>query len=140
MAANPKLLRWWLFAGAGLLFVVAFVIAAGVILPVRADQFPHATPELAVRAFWVVVALNLLTGTAVLLIAIKTTIGGSIVRVVLAVLAILILLFGLVLSDAAFALYGHGVGMRVADIFLFACVAADLGACLLVGATAVRCP
>lgn len=86
----------------------------------------------------VIVALTLLAGLALLLIGIKSSPRGWIVRVVLAALATSLLLLGVALTDAALAFRGHGEDMQVAVILLFLCAAADLGASLLVGATMLQ--
>jgi hypothetical protein len=140
MAANPKLCRRSLLVGAVLLLVVALVIAAEVIPSVKADTSPHATPKTAVPAFWVVVVLNLMAGTALVLIAMSTAVSGRLVHVVLGTMMILIFLFALALTDAAFALYAHGPAMRLTDVLLFFCATADLGASLFVGAAALLSP
>jgi len=91
-------------------------IVVGVIPPVRADTSPLAIPERAVRAFWVVVVLDVLVAGA----AVAWGRVGH--RVLLGVVGIVALLLGLALIDAATALLAHGPGTHGAVVVLWLCV------------------
>jgi len=107
-----------------LLVAVALIIALGVIPSVTVDTSPHATPERAVPAFWVSVALHLLAAAFFLEVGI-TTRGRTVPLMVMQmVVCLLVLLLGYGLTDAAAACLGHGPQMHRTAILLFASAAA----------------
>jgi hypothetical protein len=104
----------------------------GVIQPVEFDTYPLASPDSAVLAFWVNIGLNLLVALTLVFIAIRSKGRSRASTFALVVLGSVVLLLGLALVDAAFALLGHGPAMRTVAILLFFCAAADLLAGVLV--------
>ena len=108
-----------------LLVAVALVVTVGVIPLVRSDTSPGATPESAVPAFWVAVALHLLVAVMLVFTAVRSRGRGRIPVPGLVVMGIAALLFGIALADAAFAYRSHGPSMSTVSVFLFICVAAD---------------
>jgi hypothetical protein len=111
--------------GAGIFFAIAATLVVVVIPPMRTDTFPQATPDRAIPAFIVIAILHVLLGGA-LLAAVSPRLRGVTGRLLLGAMGLLGLLFGLALQDAAAAYAGHGPGMLVATVALFACVGGDL--------------
>jgi hypothetical protein len=140
MKVSLKFVRCTLLISAALLVVAAIVIGAGVIPPVKADIYPHATPEQAVPAFWVNVVINLLVAAALGGIALRTTGRRRSSTIVLSLMAFLVLLLAFALIDAATDSRSHGPAMCTATILLFLCAAADLLAAVLVVITAFLFP
>ena len=120
--------------------IVAIVLISGVIPSVKADNFPGATPEKAVSAFWVNVGLNLLLAVTILFIAVKSKERQWISKSGLIITGIIILLLGLALLDAASAYLKHGPSMQSASILLFICSASDLLAGIMLIITSIICP
>jgi hypothetical protein len=131
MTANPKSFRRILLASAGLLIVVAIILIVGVIPQVKADTYQFAAPDRAAPAFWVMVVFSLLTAAAIGSNAIRATVRSRRLLVNFGILAFIVLLFALALTDAAFAFRGHGPDMQTASALLFLCVAADVLAAVL---------
>lgn len=140
MPARLRFCRRSLLTCAALLVAAALVMVAGVIPPVKADTFPGSTPEAAVPAFWVNVAISLLTATVLGFIATRTNGRSCLLTAVLILLAFLILFLAVALTDAAFAYNSHGPAMHTATILLCVCIAADLLAAVLVILTAFILP
>jgi len=126
MRVSLKSCRRILLTSAGLFVAVALVVAAGVILPVKADIFPYAAPQRAVAAFWGNIAFNLLAATVLVFIALRATGRSRLSTTVLGLLVSLALLLAIALTDAAFAYQTHGVAMQTVPILLFLCSATDL--------------
>lgn len=133
MTARQIFCRRSLLAGAGLLVVVALVVAAVVIPQVRIEASRGGTPEKAVTAFWINVGFALLSALALFVAAIRLEVAGWISRVVLILVGLVVLFLGIACIDAAFAYIKHNPDMRSGSILLFICGAADL----LVGVVAV---
>ncbi len=119
---------------------LAIILIAGVIPPVKADTYQFATPDRAVPAFWVIVVFNLLAAVVLGSNAIRATVRSRRLLLNFGMLAFIVLLFALGLTDAACALRGHGPDMQTASALLFLCVAADVLAALLTFATAFLLP
>jgi len=99
-----------------LMLASALCLAVAVIPIVRADPSALASPERAVPAFWVAVAVDVvLAGAAV-------ASGRLGFRVLLAVGGVVALLAGLVLIDAATAFTAHGPAMHGTVVVLWVCV------------------
>ena len=134
MHSWPRRILW---IGAALVLVSAVGLAVGVIPPVRADTYPLATPwafgtaDRAVRAFWVIVALDVVVAGA------AVASGRFGYRVLLGLVGILALQPGLGLIDAATAYAAHGAGMHRAVVVLWVCVGLDLVGGLSMVASAV---
>jgi cytochrome c biogenesis factor len=125
MRDNLLFCRWFLLVCAILLVAVAIIVALGVIPPVQTDTFLGATPERAVPAFRVIIGLNLLASLTLVIIAIRST-GRSWISIsVLIILGLVALLFGIALTDAAFAYQSEGPSMQTVSMLLFFCAAAD---------------
>lgn len=107
-------------------FATAAVLAVSVIPPVRADTFPHATPQRAVPAFWVNVILNILVAAEAFGSSRLRSGRATPRRVWAGVSGLVALLLGLALMDAATALAAHGPAMRGAVVALWVCVCLDL--------------
>ena len=125
---NAKLLftRRMLLVCAAVCVIVALVLALGVIQPVKEDVARGATPEKAVMAFWLNIILNLLSALFLFFVAIKSKGRGWMSTSILIIVALVVLLLGLALVDAATAYKGHGPQMQSASIIMFICAAADL--------------
>jgi hypothetical protein len=109
--------RAMLLIGAGIIFVIVLIVSVWVIPRVATDTSPIASPESAVKSFWVFAIANVFFGLAML--GATFLARGSMLPVFAGFGA---LLFGLWLLDGAFAFAEHGPSMQgVADV-LFACV------------------
>jgi hypothetical protein len=132
--------RRFALASAALLVVVAVVVAASVIPSVRVDTYPAATPQRAVAAFWVNVGLNILAATVLALVGIRAGGRRRFTTAVLGLMAFVVLVLAIALTDAASAFGAHGPAMRAATNLLFFCAAIDALAAVLIIATAIRFP
>jgi hypothetical protein len=117
--------RLLLFAAAAT-FATAAVLAMAVIPPVRADTFPHATPERAVPAFWLNVILNILVAAAAFDSSRFRSGRAARPRIWGGLAGLVALLLAVALMDAAAALAAHGPAMRGAVVALWLCVCLDL--------------
>jgi len=140
MTVSLLFCRRMLLVCAGLFVTVALVVALGVIPPIKAATFPGATPESAVPAFWVIIGLSLLAAVTLVFIATWSKGRSWISTSVLVVLGLVVLLFGIALTDAALAYLPAGPSMKTASILLFFCSAADFLAGALVVTTAFLRP
>jgi hypothetical protein len=114
---------------AALLLASAVCVVVGVIPPVRTDTFSLAAPQRAVPAFWVAVVLDIVLAAA----AVASSRLGY--RVLLAVVAVVTVLAGYALFDAATAFRAHGPAMHGAVVVLWVCVGFDVvGALSMLGA------
>ena len=125
MKASLLLYRRMLLVCVVVLFIVALVVALGVIPPLKSDTYPGVTPEKAAAAFWVNIGLNLLSAFSLFFIAIRSKGRSWKSTSVLVIAGVIVLLLGLALADAASAYQKHGPSMQYASIFLFICAAAD---------------
>ena len=125
MTVSPAQWRLMLAACIVLLVLVSVVVAFGVIPPVRVATVPEITPEDAVPAFLVAVGLHLLAALVILLVVTlsKARTGRSTSS--LFITGVLVLLLGLLLSDAALAFREAGATMQIVATLLLACVVAD---------------
>ena len=105
--------------------MVALVVTAGVVPPVKADTFWGAAPERAVPVLWWGVALSVLTAMLLVFIAIRATDRTRLSHAALGTLAFLLI-------PPAFAYQSHGPAMQTASILLFLCAASELFAAVLV--------
>ena len=127
------LYRRCLFVGVAIFVMIALVIAAVVIPPVKADTFPLATPERAVPAFWVSFVLHLLLATVLFFTALRMTETSGGRTAVLVSLGVIALVLSLPLADAADAYQQHGPPLQTASTSLFVCMAGGfLNAVLLI--------
>lgn len=140
MTLSLRICRRSLLANAALLILVALVIGGSVIPAVKTDAFPLATPERAVPAFWINAGLNVLAGTALVFIAMRSKGRSAPSTTVLSVVAFVCFLLGAALVDAAYAFSKHGPGLQTATMLLFICSAADILAAILVLITALLRP
>ena len=125
----------------GVAFVtVALVLALGVMQPVKAEAGRGATPEKAVVAFWVNIALNLISALVIFSIVIPSNDFRWISKSVLIFTGLTVLLLGIALADAGLAYLSHGPAMKFASVVLFICAAADFLVGVLVVAAAVLLP
>jgi hypothetical protein len=128
-----------LVVSAVLVAAVGLAVAVGVIRPVSADNFPGATPERAVPAFWVAVGLHLLLAVTLVLTAMRSKSRSRFSTCCLGVMGLAVLLFGIALADAAFAYHAEGASMRTVAVLLFSCVTADsLGGALIITTAFLR--
>jgi len=125
MKANSLFYRRILFVLAILFVIVAFVVALGVIPPVKADTYPGVKHDIVAAAFWVNISLNLLSAFSVFFIAIRSKERSWKSTSVLIIIGILVSILGLALADAASAYQNHGPFMQSASILLFICAAID---------------
>ena len=125
MKANSLFYRRILSVLAILFVIVAFVVAFGVIPPVKADTYPGVKHDKVAAAFWVNISLNLISAFSIFFIAIRSKERSWKSTSVLIVMGILVLILGLALADAASAYQNHGPSMQSASILLFICAAID---------------
>jgi len=133
MTARQAFCRRSLLTSAGLLVVVALVVAVVVIPQVRVEASRGGTPQKAVTAFWLNFGFTLLSALGVFLIAIRSKAANWVVRTLLIVVGLVVLFLGIACVDAAFAYISHNPAMRSGSILLFICGAVDL----LVGVLAI---
>ena len=119
-----------------LLVVVAVVVAGGVVPQVLETSAPGIDPDAAVPAFRVAVGLHLLAAAVLASLAIWSMSRTRGTTVLLILTGVAVVLFGLVLADAAVAFLEAGSALQMATILLWACVAADIVAGALAIATA----
>ncbi len=136
--SNPR----QLILGVSALLVsgVALSVAIGVIPPVRAGRVPNITSESAAPAFWVVVGLHLLAAVILLVVRTISKQRSRGATRVLGVTAMVILLAGLALGDAAKAPLEIGAPLQLVTTILLGCVAADALAGVLTIAAAFMRP
>ncbi len=123
-----------------LLALVALLVALVIVPAVESDVSPNARPEKAVLAFWVNVGLNLILAIACGGVAFVAKFQGSVSVAILVVIAIVGLLLGLALVDAAFAFRSHELIMPGTPALLFICAAVDLIAGVVVILAVARRP
>ncbi len=136
-------LRMWrrlTLTSAALLVLTAIVVAAGVIPAVSSDTYPGATPRRAAVAFWIHAGLNVLTGTAAGVLAIRARGRTRLDTTLLVVYAVVAFLLAFALTDAASALRSHGPAMRTTANLLFFCSGTEALAVVLFIAAAIRFP
>ena len=132
MTVSLAFCRRSLLTSAVLLVAVALVVAAAVIPQVRADASPGAAPERAVHAFWANIVFNVLAAIVFWFVAVRTKGRSLLPLFVLGLLALVVLLFGYALTDAALAYRSHGPAMQTPSMILFFCSGIDFLAALLV--------
>ncbi len=140
MTLSPQQFRRRLIAGSIIAVAVALVLATTVIPPVRQSTSPDITPDTAVPAFWVVAGLHLLAAAALLLTSMVSRARRWTSTSVLVIAGIALLIFGVTLIDAAFAVRAAGPSLRLVAVLLFLCTAADALAGALALATAFLRP
>ncbi len=123
---NQSVFKRLLLVCAVLFALVVAVVALVVVPAVESDVSPNASPGRAVPAFWVNVGLNLLLAVVCVAVAVWTKIRRPSSTAILVVVAIVALLLGLALIDAAFAFRSHDSIMRNTPALLFVCAAADM--------------
>ena len=112
---------------------VAIIVAAVIVPSVRA--YPMATRGLAIRAFWLLVAIpQVFIAAMLLLISLFIRPGRRALNLASGTLGLISLVLVFALLDAAAAFLRHGPGMRMASAALFVCAGLDI----LVGAIAVK--
>lgn len=116
-----------LYVATGLVIAVVLMLAFIVIPFVRVDTSPGTTPERAVPVFWVIVIIHLLFVAALVYSILVNQQGGRVSKGLLVTIGILLILFGLTMSDGAFAYLGHsGHGMRTVAVSMFICIGFNL--------------
>jgi hypothetical protein len=113
-----------LYVATGLVILVVLMIAFYIIPQVKADTFPHATPERAVPAFWVNILIQLLNVAALIYSIMFSHREGHLENGFLVTVGVVLILFSLVLIDAASAYLAHP-GLHSTVIFLFICIGFD---------------
>jgi peptidoglycan/LPS O-acetylase OafA/YrhL len=68
---NKRIFRYKLLISSILLIIVAIIVTVGVITPVKNDTSPGSTPQRAVMAFGINVAVSLLVGGMLIAVAIR---------------------------------------------------------------------
>ncbi|HEX4932344.1 MAG TPA: hypothetical protein VFV33_04140 [Gemmatimonadaceae bacterium] len=126
-----------LMLAAALLSGSATIVAFLVIPLVAADTFPGASPERAVPAFWGHVGLVRLVAAAALTASRLGPARARLRRVLAGAAALLALVLGLLLVDAAMAFRGHGSGMYTAVVALWVCVGLDVAAGIALAVSAL---
>lgn len=140
MRVGLRLYRRVLLVCAVAIVSVALVLAFGVIRPVKAEAYRGATPEQAVLAFWVNIGFNLLSASALFVIALPSRRLSWISRFVVVIVGLMVMFLGIALADAGTAYQSHGPAMRIASILLLCCAAADFLAGIAVTAAAILLP
>jgi len=138
-AFSPVSRRMLVISGA-LLVAVAITLMSGVIGPVTEEFRRGATPDIAVKAFWVNIGLSLLLAVFVVVVA-TSSVGPRWISVSLLILSgLVVLVLGLALADAGEAYRSHGPQMATASTLLFVCAVADIFAAGLTVTAAVLRP
>ena len=106
----------------------------------KGDVYRSATPEIAVKAFWFNIGLNLLMAVVLVFIAIPYKGRSGFSTAVHIVAGLIVTVLGLVLIDAAAAYQSHGPSMQTASILIFVCAAADILTGVMVFVTAFMQP
>jgi len=120
---KPRRLPIVVFA---LLALSALLLALVVIPAAKADSFPAATPERAIRAIWIIVGCNLLLGLFAFTLGRATTAFATLTwRLAACFVALPALLTALALTDGGIAYWGHGPGMRTAAVTMLVCAVAN---------------
>jgi hypothetical protein len=119
-----------LYVATGLVILVVLMIAFYIIPQVKADTFPHATPERAVPAFWVNILIQLLIVAALIYSIMFSHRDGHFKNGFLVTAGVVLILLGLILIDAAAAFLGH-TDLPNTSIFLFICIGFDIIAGIL---------
>jgi len=125
MTARQTFCRRSLFTSAGLLVVVAVVVAVAVIPQVGAEASRGGTPQMAVTAFGINIGFALLSALGLFLVAIGSKAANRASRPLLILVGLVVLFLGIACVDAAFAYMSHGPAMRTATRLLFICGAVD---------------
>lgn len=138
MKLNPFAFRRVLYIYIAIFIVVAVVLALGVIEPIKVEAALGATREIAVKVFYVITGLNVLS--AVILFFIATRSKGQDWGAVLIIGGIIMILLGIMLADAASAYQSHGPAMQDASVLIYFCAAVDFLTGVLLFITAVVQP
>jgi hypothetical protein len=119
-----------IYVATGLVIMVVLITAFYIIPHVKADTSPTATPENAVPAFWVIVFFQLLIIAAFIYSNIFSHREGHLENGFLIAAGVVLILLGLILTDAASAsLSMPELGSTA--IFLFICIGFDFIAGML---------
>lgn len=130
MTIDFRFCRVSLLTIASVFAVIAIIVAAVVIPPVRADTSPSATPGAASTAFWVSAVLFFLLASALFALVRRIKMGGGTGGLI--ALGVLGVFLSFALWDAAVAFKNHDATLQTADTWLFVCAAAGgLGSILL---------
>jgi len=132
--------RRMLFIYGAMIVAVATALTVGVIDPVKAEAALGATPERAVTAFWVNIAVSLFSALALVFTAIRSKNRGWISTSTHLVVGCVVLFLGIALADAAAAYRSHGPSMQQASTLLFICAVADVLTGVSIVATAFLRP
>jgi hypothetical protein len=138
-AASLKSCGNTLLACAALLFVVNFVVAAGVIPPTKADAFPLAAPGTVVPFLWGIVVFNVLLIADLMWIGIRAGGGLRPSQGSLATVGFVVFVVALALTPIA-TFWTHGPAMRMAAVLGGLCAAAQFVVMILIGTIALRLP
>lgn len=123
MKLSPLAFRRVLFSYIAVFVVVALVLALGVIEPIKVEAAFGATREIAVKAFYVITGLNVLS--AVILFFIATRFKGQDWGAIFIIGGIIMILLGIMLADAASAYQSHSPAMQDASVLIYFCAAVD---------------
>lgn len=116
----------FLYAGTGLIFVVAFIQIFFVIPDVRIDSSPQSSPESAVPALWIVLLLHLVIAYTQIRTLVISRQGGVLTKGILVVAGVTMTVFALIYTDAAFSFLGHPDPlMHKVAVSLFICIGCD---------------
>lgn len=129
MSALKLRIKAWermLYSGTGMVVFVILSIIIWVIPHVINDTTPGTTPERAVPAFWVLVAIHLVVLAVLIGKIVVSRRGGRFRKTWLVISGIILILISLPLLDAAGAYLGHHAPMSSVAILLFLCVACDI--------------
>jgi len=122
----------FLYAGTGLIFVLAFIQIFIVIPDVRIDSSTRATPENAGPALWIVLLLHLVIAYTQIRTLVISRQGGVLKKGILVITGVMLIVFALVYTDAAFSFLGHpDPGMHKVAVSLFICIGCDFVAGIL---------
>ena len=122
---------------AGLVFLVAVIVAMGIIPPVRADSSPIAAPESASASFWIVgVIINLLVGSILVIMAPLARRWRIAAQALAGIAGLAALVVGLLLLIPVGAFAAHGPALAGARAAMALAAAGDFAASALALAAA----
>ena len=129
--------RRTLFVCAAIIVVVAIILAVGVIGPVKDEVARGGSPQMALNAFWINIGITLFAAVSLIIAALRSKGRSWLSTSAQIVIALIVLILGLTLIDAASAYSSHGPPMRIASIIMYICAAADILVGIMVFITAL---
>ncbi len=122
-----------LYVGTWLVIGVVFILVMIVIPLLQPDKPFWATPDKTVSVFWAIVLIHMLLAVGLIYSSIVRQRGGRISKDLIVAVGIVLIIFGLTMSDGAFAYLGEsGAGRRMVAISMFICVGFDFIAGVLI--------